>query len=521
MPPLPSLPRGAVAFLGRTLLVLAGAYLIRALTDGHVLPAPAGLTLGLVYAAAWQLVADREARLGRRDSAAFHDLASSLIAFALIWETATRLGLLGPRAAYAALVAFFALGLGVAVHRKLVVNAALTTALALVTGVALLVSTHDLLAALAALVAVAALLEWLAFRDAWLGLRWGAALVLDAVALLMIVVVTRPQLPEGYVPLSHGMAALALLALPALYVVSVAARTLHHGRPVTFFEAAQGTVAVLLGFGGALRVLTAEGGHASAPGALASLLGALCYAVAFAHAERRPGQGRNFYFYATAGGLLLLGGTLALGLGSVLPLVWLGLGAAGVGLGRRFERTTLRAHGALYVGAAALGTGLVAAGAAALVGRPARGLTDMAWVAAAVAALAWALLTSERGARSPAGARFPRLLLALISVLSLAAAIHAGLASALGPPLVADPGAQAVACSAVLVGLVIGLAWLASRGMPELVWLVYPLAAVGGLKLLLQDVRQGRPATLVPSLALYGVLLILLPRLLRTRERPG
>jgi hypothetical protein len=43
--------------------------------------------------------------------------------------------------------------------------------------------------------------------------------------------------------------------------------------------------------------------------------------------------------------------------------------------------------------------------------------------------------------------------------------------------------------------------------------------AVGGLKLLLQDVREGRPATLVLSLALYGALLILLPRLLRTRER--
>ena len=519
-PPLPSLPRGALAFVGRTLLVLAGAYLIRALTDGRVLPATAGLTLGLAYAAAWQLVADREARLGRRESAAFHDLASSLIAFPLIWETTARLGLLGPRAASAALVAFFTLGLGVAVHRKLVVNAALTTTLALVTAVALLVSTHDLLAALAALVAVGAVLEWLAYRDAWLGLRWGAALVLDAVAFLMIAVMTRPQLPEGYVPLSPGAAALALLALPALYLVSLAARTLRHGRPVTLFEATQGTLAVLLGFGGAFRVLTAEGGQAQALGALASLLGALGYAVAFAHAERRPGQGRNFYFYATAGGLLLLGGTLALGLGSVLPLVWTGLGAVGVGLGCRFARTTLRVHGALYLAAAALATGLVAAGGAALVGLPARELTGVAGVAAVGAALAWALLAGERGT-APAGARLPRLLLALVLVLALADAVRAGLASALGARLATDPGAQAVARSMVLVGLVLGLAWLVSRGMPELVWLVYPLAAVGGLKLLLQDVREGRPVTLVLSLALYGTLLILLPRLLRTRERPG
>ena len=114
-----------------------------------MLPATTGLILGLGYAAVWQLAADREARLGRRESAAFHDLASSLIAFPLIWETTARLGLLGPRAAYTALVAFFTLGLGVAVHRKLVVNATLTTTLALVTAVALLVSTYDLRAALA------------------------------------------------------------------------------------------------------------------------------------------------------------------------------------------------------------------------------------------------------------------------------------------------------------------------------------------------------------------------------------
>ena len=201
--------------------------------------------------------------------------------------------------------------------------------------------------------------------------------------------------------------------------------------------------------------------------------------------------------------------------------MWTGLGVLGVGLGRRFARTTLRVHGALYLAAAALATGLVVAGAAALVGLPARELAGVAWVAGAGAALAWALLAGERGPTAPAGARFPRLLLALVSVLSLTAAVQSGLASVLGARLAADPGAQAVARSAVLVGLVLGLAWLVSRGMPELVFLVYALVAVGGLKLVLQDVREGRPATLVLSLALYGALLILLPRLLRTRERTG
>jgi len=75
--------------------------------------------------------------------------------------------------------------------------------------------------------------------------------------------------------------------------------------------------------------------------------------------------------------------------------------------------------------------------------------------------------------------------------------------------------------AAVLVALVLGLAWLAPRGQPELAWLVYTLVAVGSLKLLLQDVRVGRPPMLVASLGLYGSLLILVPRLLKARGRAG
>jgi hypothetical protein len=517
----PALPSGTLALLGRTLLVLAGAYLVRALTDGRVLPATAGVAGGLAYAAFWQVRADREALRGRRESAGFHDLASSLIAFPLIWETAARFDLLSPRTAYVVLIAFFMVGLGVAVHRRLVVNAALTTGLALVTAIALLVSTHDLLPALLALLAIAGLLEWIAIDDTWLGLRWLAAVVLDGVVFLTIAVATRPEPPGGYAPLSTAAASRALLALPALYIVSVAARTLRHGRPVLAFEVVQGTLAALLGFGGAWKVLTAHGTSAPAPGLLALLLGALCYAAAFAFAERRPGQGRNFYFYSTAGGLLMLGGTLELGLGTALPLVWTGLGLAAVGLGRRFGRTTLRAHGALYLLAAALGAGLPSTGARAVAGLPPGELSRLAWAVAVGAALAWAMLASERAAATPASARWPRLLLALLVVLSLAEAARLALTATLGPRLAADAGAQAVARSAVLLALVLALAWLAPRGLPELAWLVYSLVAVGGLRLLLQDVRAGRPATLVASLGLYGSLLILLPRLLKARERGG
>ncbi len=520
--PLPeiALPQGTITLVGRTLLVLAGAYVARALTDGRAVPAGVGVALGLAYAVFWQLRADREARSGRRESAVFHSLASSLIAFPLLWETTARFGLLGARPASAALVGFFVLGLGVAWRQGLTLGAWATTGLTLATALALLVATHDLLAVFVALLAVAAGLEWLAYHDRCLSLRWGAALVLDAVAFLVAALVTRPQgLPEGYVPLAPAVAARALLALPALYVVSLAARTLRRERAVTFFEAAQGTLAVILGFGGAWRVLAAHGDPATSLGVLALLLGALCYGAAFAFAERRAGQGRNFYFYSTAGGLLALAGANVVAFGPALPFVLGGLGLAAALFGRRFGRMTLRVHSALYLVAGALETGLAVACARAVAGQATGALPALAWVAALAAAGGWAVLATDRGAPRSGWARAPQLLLATLLVFALGKSAQVGLWAALGERLTADPGVAAMLRTAVLAALALGLAVAARRGAwPELGWLVYPLVALGGVKLLMQDLREGRPATLVLSLAIYGAVLVLAPRLLKAGE---
>jgi hypothetical protein len=514
-----ALPSGTIALVGRTLLVLAGAYLARALTDGSVVPAGTGVALGLAYAILWLLGADRAAAAGRRESAVFHALASSLIALPLLWETTARFGLLGPRAASAVLIGFFGLAIGVAWRQRLTLVAWVVTALTLGTALALFFATHDLLAAFVALLAVAITLEWLAYHERWLLLRWAAALLLDAMAFLIAALVARPQgLPEGYVPLPSGVSAGALLALPALYVVSLAARTLLREKPVTFFEAAQGTLAVVLGFGGAWRVLAARGGSALGLGALALVLGALCYGAAFAFAERRAGQGRNFYFYATAGGLLTLAGANVVGGGPALPFVLGGLGLAAAAFGRRFGRMTLRVHSGLYLMAGALETGLLVACARALAGQGTEALPATAWVAGLAAAGGWAVLATDPGAPRSGSARLPQLLLAVLVVLVLGKALQATLWTVIGGRM-ADPGLGAAARTAVLGALALGLAFAARRGTwAEIRWLVYPLVALGGVKLVLQDVRVGRPATLVLSLALYGAVLLLVPRLLKAGD---
>jgi hypothetical protein len=254
-------------------------------------------------------------------------------------------------------------------------------------------------------------------------------------------------------------------------------------------------------------------------GVLALLLGALCYAAAFAFAERRAGQSRNFYFYSTAGGLLTVAGVNVVAHGAALPLALGTLGLAAAIFGRRFGRMTLRVHSALYLAAGALETGLLLGCARALASHPSEALPAVAWVAALAAAIGWGVLAADAAAPRSGWGRVPQLVLAILVVLAVARALQLGAWAALGAATAADPGLGAALGTAILAALALGLAVAARRrSWPELGWLVYPIVTVGGLKLLVQDLPAGRPATLVLSLALYGTVLVLAPRLLRTGE---
>src|SRR5580765_5659375 len=61
----------ALTQVGRSCLVLGGAFLIRAMTDSGTLPRSIGAALGLSYALLWIVLADRAAGRGRSSSGAF------------------------------------------------------------------------------------------------------------------------------------------------------------------------------------------------------------------------------------------------------------------------------------------------------------------------------------------------------------------------------------------------------------------------------------------------------------------
>ncbi len=520
---LPAFPAAALAHVGRTFLVLGGAFLLRSLTDAGAIPGRVGALAGVAYAAAWLVAADRAARGGGRGSAIFHGFAAVLIAYPLLWEATARFGWLSPAAGGLILLAFLGLSLAVASRQGLGEVASASVLLAVLTSMGLLVRTRDLVTFMAVLLLTAAAVELLAFHDRWPGLRWPVAVVVD-LAIVMVAMVERREggPPEGWPVLSPTVLVTIGLALALVYLAGVSARTLRRGRPVTAFEILQTVAALALGYGGAVSAWAATGHDVAALGLPGLLLGGAAYAISFAFLERRPEFGRNFYFYSTLGGVLTLVGSWLLFPGTPATAAWSAFSVGAAFLGARFERMTLKVHGALYLIAASAAAGLLAHAKDALLGAPDqtwRALSPAGGMALGAAAVSYAILALGGAASASPRRRLPAAIVAATLGWSLAGVVAGGLARALAGAPGPDANAPVLAAvrTAVLAGMAVVVAGVAGRrSLPELRWLVHATLAAGAVKLLVEDLGQGRPITLFVAFALYGGALVAVPRMMRS-----
>ncbi len=82
------------------------------------------------------------------------------------------------------------------------------------------------------------------------------------------------------------------------------------------------------------------------------------------------------------------------------------------------------------------------------------------------------------------------------------------------------PGSELWMGTVALSALTIAAAILASRwGIREAGWVVYPLLALTGIRVVSTDLASGRTVVFVIALAAYGLAMILSTRLLRTHRR--
>jgi hypothetical protein len=512
-----------LALVGRTLVVLGGAYLLRALTDSHVVTAPVGVALGLLYGAPWLLLASRAGARGAQLDALYHALATALIGYPLVWEATLRFGVLAPAESAALLGALTVAALVLSGVTRLHGLAWVVTFGAFGSAAGLALATRDWNSYTLLAIGIGLGTLWLGYIREWGDVRWLAA----AGANLMLVF----AIDHAALTAAPGGALLLVVVAFAGYGGSFAVRTLLRTRRVGGFEAAQSAAVTAVALGGSFYLLLSSG-RAVSIGVAALGLGLIAYVVAFTFARQRRDV-RTFFFWALFALVLAVAGT-AICAGAVAGSLVYAVSAATLAvIARRRGSLTLDFHASVCAAAASVGSGLVAVTSSALVSTPAAGLKSLDGVAlVAFIALAIAVLTPVRPiirsrARSAAegrmyGTRIPRLMLVGVFLLTAMGVAVSLATSWFGDPRGVDLSILATLRTAVLVAATLGLARVARyEGGREAGWLMYPLLVATGLKLVFIDWRLGRPQTLFAALALYGVALIVAPRLLRSVSAPG
>jgi hypothetical protein len=507
--------RGTPALIGRSLLILAGAFLLRALTEAGTLATRTGVILGLIYATSWIVAAALAGRKGARGSAGFFAVCAAVIADPLIFEASTEFGVLSPIGAAVSLAFITAAGLVVASRWRLQESAWVFAVGAMATAAVLAVVRPPGETATMVLVALGLVSVWLSSARSWEALRWLTAVAANVGVLRLTAMATVPGGPHGIDPPNVPLVATLQGALLLGYVGSSFARAVRGRNPVRVFDFLQTAAAWAIGWGGAVQLARASDSGIRGLAAFSLLVGLAAYAGAFGVVDRQQGRNRSFHYLSSLGlALVLLGLPGIIGSASAVVLAVLALIAAAVG--SHWDRVTLRAHAALLLAAAWIGSGVAAEAAGDLSGRG--GFEAVPGTAAMIVALLTLITTmvvlfARRLKSSGRVQRLPLTVLLAMSGIVLAATLVSVAA------LVAPGSAQWMGTVA-LSALTIVAAVLASRwGIREAGWVVYPLLALTGLRVLLTDLASGRTVVFVIALAAYGTALVVSPRLLRTHRR--
>jgi len=499
-----------LSILGRTVFVLGGGFLIRALTESGTVSREAGVAVGLAYGILWLFLAFRVS--GGAAGAAFHGVTGIAIAFPLIWEATVRLSVFSPAGAIAAASAVTAIALAAAGRQPGSALAWTATAASLVLLAALTPASGRIDLAAAALIALAAATEILAYARRWPGPRWLAAGGADLAVVALAAVVARDGgLPDAYRAVLPALSLAVALALPLSTLAVFGVRLVSRRREATAFESIQSGAALLAGFGGAVAI--AHSGVGGEPAIAAAALAAAFafYAVAFRFFSR-AGLAANFHLSTSLGLLMAVFGA-AVALAPFPRALFWGAAAAALAAARGAHRGTLAGHGAVLLFAAA-SCGLGRAVFEAFLLPPSGPPLALSPAALAGAGFAFAAALLFRGGPPGVIERVARLV--AVAVAAAGAGVVAMALLGRASPAVPVTRAVPIERMAVIAASSVLLAAFAKGRRRDLRFVVYPLLVVGAVKLLFDDLPHGTPASRFAAFALYGAALFAVPRLLRS-----
>ena len=208
-------PSGIVPVVGKAVLGIAGAYLLRALAESPNVPKLPVLLVAILYACFWMVWAVRTAAASRFAGVTYA-ITSALILSPMLWESTVRFHVLKPAFASIVLVAFIVLAVILAWQRDSQLIPWVATLATVITAVALIIESRELVPLTAALLAVALTTEIAACLGHRLSLRAIPALAANFAVWLLVYILTSETLPDGYRPapsLTLATLSLALLAI--------------------------------------------------------------------------------------------------------------------------------------------------------------------------------------------------------------------------------------------------------------------------------------------------------------------
>jgi hypothetical protein len=511
-------PAALIMVIGKAVLGIAGAYLLRAIAESGTAPKLAVVAIAVLYAGAWMAWAAR-VHAANRFAGLTYAVTSAIILSPMLWESTVRFRVLTPAWCGVVLAAYTVIALWLAARREAPWIAWVAAVASVCTAVALIFATRDLVPLTATLLSIAAAVEIMGCLGHAFRLRVVPALAADvAVWMLVDVMSSANVMPEEYHAIAPATISALCLALVGIYGASVGSRGFGARLKITYFDMGQSALAFVLGTYGALRIT--RGSLAPALGVLFVVLAMACYWGALSRFTDNA-LARNRRVSATwAAALLVAGSWLVLPPG--LEVLFLCLAAvAAAFLYSRTGKFSLGLHVSVYLVAATALSPMPRYVINALAGSDVPGAPAWsAWVVAVAAALCYA--TGARHAEENVGRRTLWVVPALLVGFAVAAVAVSVIVGVAGGKTEWSASRLSVARTIVGCAVALALGFVGSRWKRvELGWVAYAAVGFGTLKLLLEDLRFGNAASMVASLVFYGGVLILLPRMLqrgRSRE---
>jgi hypothetical protein len=497
--------------LGRAMLGIAGAYVLRAVAESGAMPKLAISGVATAYALTWLIWAARNAALPALPRFAYAS-TSALILVPLLWENTLHFHVFSPMVSAGILAAFATLATALDFRSTASHISWITLGAAAFTSAALAFATHDPLPFVFSLLVVLLAIDCGKAFDSSRAARPLVALVADVAVWGLIFIYAGPEAARADYPIIPVL----LLIAPAcmLFLIegtSVAVTAIVRDESISIFEAIQAVLAFLLAIWSVLVFVPSKGSVIA--GVMCLVLSAAVYATNYLRRRSQADQRNVRIFGIWAAGLMVTGAMLALP--QEFAAICLAICAlAAYWIAARLNSQMMQFQGAVYFLAAAFTVGLPRYVFGALAGTvPGRLVVSIFMIlvcSVLVEIVARAFTPSNR---MQTVLQFIPL---LIATCTMCAVLVQGVVFLSGQGTSISAHHLAFIRTLVISGVSLCMALAGSRPSHAVMkYLAYGALAFLAAKLLFEDLRHGHMEFVAASIFVFAITLITVPRLVR------